>query len=111
MTASTARACESIKHLGIQDVLIAHRSLWQTPFAERRMGSIRRECPNHVIVFNEAHPPRTLKSHCAYHHESCNHLSLERNAPVPRPVEPPTDGAVIAIRWVGGLHHRCSRAA
>ena len=78
---------------------------------ERLIGSIRRECLNHVIVFNEDHLIRTLKSYFAYYHESRAHLSLERNAPVPRQVQPPSKGSVIAIPQVGGLHHRYSRAA
>jgi len=64
-----------------------------------------------VIVFNEDHLIRILKSYFAYYHESRAHLSLERNAPVPRQVQPPSKGSVIAIPQVGGLHHRYSRAA
>ena len=64
-----------------------------------------------MIVFNEGHLRRILTSYFAYYHESRAHLSLERNAPVPRRVEPPTEGKVIAIPQVGGLHHRYTRAA
>ena len=66
---------------------------------------------NHVIVFNEAHLMRILTAHFAYYHETRTHLSLERNAPLPRKVEPPSRGRVIATPQVGGLHHRYARAA
>jgi len=62
-------------------------------------------------VFSEAHLRRILTSDFAYYHESGAHLSLERNTPVPRQVEHPTEGKVIAIPQVGGLHHRYTRAA
>ena len=102
---------ERVKHLGIEEVVIAYRSPWQSPYVERLIGSIRRECLHHMIVFNEAHLRRILTRYFAYYHESRAHLSLERNAPVPREVEPPSQGRVIAIPQVGGLHHRYTRAA
>lgn len=100
-----------IKHLGIEEVVIAPRSPWQNPFAERVIGSIRHECLDHLIVINEAHLIQILRDYFAYYHESRTHLSLERNAPLPREVEPPSQGRVIAIPQVGGLHHRYTRAA
>jgi hypothetical protein len=102
---------ERVKHMGIEEVIISYRSPWQSPYVERLIGSIRRECLDHLIVFNEAHLSRILTSYFAYYHKSRTHLSLDRNAPVPREVEPPTDGTVIAIPQVGGLHHRYTRAA
>jgi transposase InsO family protein len=102
---------ERIQHLGIEEVVTAYRSPWQNPHVERLIGSIRRECLDHVIVFNEAHLRRILTSYLVYYHESRAHLSLERNAPVPRRVEHPSEGTVIAIPQVGGLHHRYTRAA
>ncbi len=102
---------ERVRNMGIAEVIIAYRSPWQTPYVERLIGSIRRECLNLVIVLNEAHLRRILTSYFAYYHESRAHLSLERNAPVPRRVEPPSEGKVIAIPQVGGLHHRYRRAA
>jgi putative transposase len=102
---------ERVKHIGFQEVAIAYRPPWQSPYVERLIGSIRRECLEHVIVFNEAHLPRILTSYFAYHHESRTHLSLDRNAPVPRRVEPPGNGGVVAIPLIGGLHHRYTRAA
>ena len=102
---------ERIKHMGVEQVIIAYRSPWQNPFVERLIGSIRRECLDHVIVFSEAHLRRILTSYFAYYHESRTHLSLNRNAPVPRRVERKSEGRVIAIPQLGGLHHRYMRAA
>ena len=102
---------QHVKHMGIEEVVTAPRSPWQNPYVERLIGSIRRECLNHVIVLNEAHVRRILASYFAYYHESRAHLSLERNAPVPRRVENPSEGKVVAIPQVGGLHHRYRRAA
>jgi hypothetical protein len=78
---------ERVKHMNIEEVITAPRSPWQNPFAERVIGSIRRECLDHVIVFGEAHLRRILTDYFAYYHESRTHLSLNRNAPVPRDVE------------------------
>ena len=75
------------------------------------IGSIRREALDHVIVLNEAHLRRILKSYFQYYHDARAHLSLERNSPVPRKVEPSSRGKVISIPQVGGLHHRYMRAA
>jgi len=75
------------------------------------IGSIRRECLNHVIVLSEAHLKRILKSYFEYYHQARTHLSLERNSPTPRAVQPPSLGEVISISQVGGLHHRYARAA
>ena len=103
--------CERVKHMGIEEVVAAPRSPWQNPFVERVIGSIRRDCLDHLIVFNEAHLRRILTRYLTYYHESRTHLSLGRNAPIPRTVEPPEYGEVIAISQVGGLHHRYTRAA
>ncbi|MCP4248249.1 MAG: transposase [bacterium] len=97
--------------MGIEQVVISYRSPWQNPYCERVIGSIRRECLDHLIVINEAHLRRILASYFEYYHRSRTHLSLERNAPVPRRVERPAEGTVIAIPQVGGLHHRYTRAA
>jgi putative transposase len=102
---------ERVKHMGIEEAIIAPRSPWQNPFVERLIGSIRRGCLDHVIVFNEDHLIRILTSYLAYYHESRTHLSLDRNAPIPRKVQPPSLGRIIAISQVGGLHHRYTRAA
>jgi putative transposase len=102
---------ERIKSLRIEEVISAPRSPWQNPYAERLIGSIRRECLNHVIVLNEAHLKRILTAYFDYYHNCRTHLSLDRNAPAPREPEPPERGPVRAIPQVGGLHHRYTRAA
>jgi transposase InsO family protein len=100
-----------VRGMGIEEVMIAPRSPWQNPFPERLIGSIRRECLDHVIVLGEKHLRRVLKSYLDYYHNSRTHLSLKRNAPNPREVEPVSRGKVKAIPQVGGLHHRYTRAA
>jgi len=100
-----------VRNMGIEEVVCAPRSPWQNPYCERIVGSIRRECLNHVIVLNERHLHRILRSYFEYYHGSRTHLSLDRNSPVKRVVEPPERGNVIAIPMVGGLHHRYRRAA
>jgi putative transposase len=100
-----------IENLGIEEVVSAPRSPWQNPYAERLIGSIRRELLQHVIVLDETHLNRLLSEFFVYYHESRTHLSLDRNAPLPREVEPPERGPVIAIPHVGGLHHRYRRQA
>ncbi len=100
-----------VKHMGIKEVVIAYRSPWQNPYCERLIGSIRRECLDHLIVLNEAQLRRILASYFEYYHRSRPHLLLERNAPVPRRVERPAEGKVIVVPQVGGLHHRYTRAA
>ncbi|MCO6436669.1 MAG: integrase core domain-containing protein [Phycisphaerae bacterium] len=91
--------------------MIAPRSPRQNAFAERVIGSIRRECLDHVIVLNERHLRRILHDYFQYYHEARTHLSLGRNAPISREVEPPSKGRLVAVPQVGGLHHRYRRAA
>ena len=81
------------------------------PFVERLIGSIRRECLDHLIVWNEEHLRRVLSEYFDYYHKARCHLSLARNTPIPRAVEPPSLGPVVSIPMVGGLHHRYKRAA
>jgi len=100
-----------ITRLGIHTVVTARKSPWQNPYVERLIGSIRRECLDHVIVLNEAHLKWLLSAYLDYYHHARTHLALDRNAPFPREVEPPERGLVIAIPQVGGLHHRYTRRA
>jgi transposase InsO family protein len=102
---------ERVKHMGIEQVLTACRSPWQSPYVERIIGSIRRECLDHCIVLNERHLRRILADYFDYYHHARAHMSLDRNSPVARDIEPPDRGRVIAIPQVGGLHHRYRRAA
>jgi putative transposase len=102
---------QRVKGIGIDEILTAPQSPWQNPFAERLIGSIRRECLDHVLVLGERHLRRTLTRYFAYYHEARTHLSLDKDAPDGRSVERPERGRVISIREVGGLHHRYVRRA
>ena len=102
---------DQVGEMGIREVLTAPQSPWQSPYVERLIGSIRRECLDHVIVFNEASLRRTLKSYLRYYGSSRTHLSLGKDAPVVRPVQFPELGPVIELAEVGGLHHRYERRA
>jgi putative transposase len=102
---TTARA------MGIEEVLTAPRSPWENAFVERFIGSARRECFDHVIVFTEAGLLRLMTAYCSYYERSRTHVSLDKDTPIPRPVTPPRDGAIVAIAEVGGLHHRYERRA
>ena len=98
-----------IKSLGMQEILTAPQSPWQNPYAERLIGSIRRECLNHYIILNARHLRRTLSSYFRYYHQSRTHLSLGKQCPFPR--EPLKVGNIVAIPQLGGLHHRYERIA
>ena len=98
-----------IQSLGIKEVLTAPQSPWQNPYAERLIGSIRRECLNHFVILNARHLKRTLSAYFRYYHESRTHLSLGKQCPSPRQVS--SMGNIISIPQLGGLHHRYERVA
>src|ERR1019366_7235989 len=100
-----------VRDMGIQEVLSAPRSPWQRAYVERVIGSIRRECLDPVIVFHESSLRRILDSYFDYYHRSRTHLSLGKDSPLPRPIQPPEMGPVVAVPQVGGLHHRYERRA
>ena len=100
-----------VESLGIKQVLIATRSPWQNPYVERVIGSIRRECVDHVIIFNERHLRRVLRDYVTYYHNSRTHLGLEKDCPEPRSIEHPDSGPIHSEPMVGGLHHRYYRQA
>ncbi len=100
-----------VRGMGIEEVLTAPRSPWQNPFAERLIGSIRRECLNHVLVLGERHLRRILTRYFGYYHQARTHLALEKDAPDVRAIEQPGLGPIIPIPEVGGLHHRYVRRA
>ena len=102
---------DRVEHMGIEELLIAFRSPWQSPYVERLIGSIRRECLDHVIVLGEEHLRRILAEYFGYYHQARAHLSPDRNSPIPRPVCPPAQGKVVAKAYPGGLHHCYTRAA
>ena len=96
--------------MGIEEVLVAPRSPWQNTYVERLIGSIRRECLDHMIV-NERGLRRVLHAYVEYYLRSRTHLSLDKDAPISRPIASPTDGEIVAIPQLGGLHHRYERCA
>src|SRR5262245_37306628 len=99
-----------VKDMQIGEVLTAPHSPWQDPFAERLIGSIRRECLNHVLVLGERHLRRILTRYFDYYHQARTSRST-RTPPTPRPIEPPAAGKIVEVPEVGGLHHRYLRRA
>ena len=97
--------------MNIQEIRTAPRSLWQNAYVERVIGSIRRECLDHVIVANEAGLQRVLSDYLAYYLHFRPHLALDKDTPFSRSVAPPSAGRVVATPQVGGLHHRYDRIA
>jgi len=95
----------------IKEIITAARSPTQNPFDERLIGSIRRECLDHLIVFGENHLRRILKSYFSYYHRSTTYLSLAKDEPEPRAKQLLECGPLIEIAEVGGLHHRYERRA
>jgi transposase InsO family protein len=100
-----------VQSMGIEEVLSAPRSPWQNPYAERLIGSIRRDCLNHVIVLNDRHLKRILTGYLNYYHRWRTHLSLGMDSPESRPVQSSEFGNVVAFPEVGGLHHHYERMA
>jgi putative transposase len=91
-----------VQTMGIHEVKIAPRSPWQNPYVERLIGTLRRECLDHVVVLNEAHLHRLLHAYLAYYHGARTHLSLAKDAPDPRPVERLDPGRIVETPMVGG---------
>jgi len=97
--------------LGIEEILTAPRSPWQNAYVERLIGSIRRECLDHIVIANARGLRRVLAAYVEYYLNSRTHLSLNKDSPVSRPVAPPTRGPIVAIPHLGGLHHEYERRA
>ena len=102
---------QRVANLGIAQVLTTRWSPWQNPYAERVIGSVRRECLNHIIVFSEDHLRRVLTGYFRYYQRWRTHLSLAMDSPDGRPVQPPDQGPVVAAPQVRGLHHHYERRA
>jgi len=102
---------KEVADMGIHEILSTPRSPWQRAYVERVIGSIRRECLDHVIVFNERSLRGILRSYLDYYHRSRTHLALGKDSPEPRSIQPPEVGRVVALPQVGGLHHRYERQA
>ena len=100
-----------VRDLDIKEVLIAARSPWQSPYVERLIGSLRRDCLGHVIILNEQHLRRFICRYFAYYHEARCHLSWDGDPPEPRGAQGPELGRVIEVPEVGGLQHRYVREA
>jgi transposase InsO family protein len=98
-----------IASLGTKEVLAAPRSPWQNPYAERLIGSIRRDCLDHLVILNARHLKRTLSSYFAYYHGSRTHLGLDKQCPYAWQVS--GVGRIVKIPHLGGLHHRDERIA
>jgi transposase InsO family protein len=99
---------QRLRAMGIRDRPISPRSPWQNGYSERLIGSIRRECLDHVVVFGERHLRHLLNSYQKYYNEARTHLSLHKDAPIPRAVQ--TVGRTLAMPVLGGLHHQYFRA-
>ena len=105
-----AQVATTLEGMDIQEVRTAPRSPWQNAYVERVIGSIRRECLDHVIVANAAGLHRVLTEYIAYYLRSRTHLALDKDTPITRPVSPPS-GRIVITPEVGGLHHRYDRIA
>ena len=97
-----------VRSLGIRDRPTSPRSPWQNGYAERLIGSIRRECVDHVVVISERHLRHLLLSYINYYNEARTHLSLNKDVPIPRAVD--TTGRIISRPVLGGLHHQYARS-
>jgi transposase InsO family protein len=106
-----ARFQRRVKSMGIEEIVIARRSPWQNPYVERLIGSIRRECLDHVIVLSERHLKRILRCYFRYYHSWRTHLSLEMDAPHGRSIQLQAFGELLEIPELGGLHHHYERRA
>jgi len=95
----------------IKEVVTTPRSPWQNAYVARLIGSIRRECLDHIIIFNEHHLRSILSRYFQYHHKTRTPLSLNKDCPQPCRIQPPSASKIIAFSEVGGLHHRYERRA
>ena len=102
-----AAATHQLRTMGIRDKPIAPGSPWQNGFAERLIGSIRRGCVDHLIVLGATHLRRVLKSYARYYNEMRTHRSLDKDAPLSRPVQ--RTGSIMSHALLGGLHHQYVR--
>ena len=93
--------------MGIRDRPISPGSPWQNGYAERLIGTLRRECLDHVVIFGETHPRRILSAYVAYYNQARTHLVLQKDAPVYRTVQ--RSGTIVAIPILAGLHHQYVR--
>src|SRR5215475_4410415 len=102
-----AAVTRRLRAMGIRDKPIAAGPPWQNGFAERLIGSIRRECTDHIIALGERHLRRVLRSYARYYKEMRTHRSLDKDSPVSRSVQ--RIGCIISHALLGGLHHQYVR--
>jgi transposase InsO family protein len=102
---------QRVENLGLHQLRTAPRSPWQNGYAEKLIGSFRRELTDHLIVVGERHLLRSVRAYATYYNADRPHMALGGDAPEGRRVEPPDTGKVIAIPRLGGLHHRYVRQA
>jgi putative transposase len=102
---------DRVQAMGINEVVTAPRSPWQNAYVERIIGSIQRECLDHIVIFDERHLRRILSSYIQYYHRTKTHLSLAKDCLQTRPISQLTGGKIIAFPEVGGPHHRYERRA
>ncbi len=93
-----------LRVMGIRDGPISPRAPWQNSYVELLIGSVRRECLDHVLVFGEAHLRRILASYATYYNRVRTHLALDKNVPLSRAIQ--RSGSIVAIPVLGGLHHQ-----
>jgi putative transposase len=100
-----------VASMPIVEIVSSPASPWQNPFVERLIGSIRRECLDHMIILNAAHLQRVLTAYFRYYHRSRTHLGLKKDAPDHRPPSDVSAGKIVSLPEVGDLHHRYERSA
>ena len=105
------KVLDTLKAVDIQQIVTSRKSPWQNGYCERVIGSIRRECLDHIIVLNHWHLRKILRQYIDYFHESRTHLGLEKDCPDSRIVQGPEIGVIKSKPVLGGLHHRYFREA
>ena len=100
-----------VENLGVRQVRISPRSPWQNGYAERLVGTLRRDLTDHLIVLGECHLLRCVRQYAKFYNTDRPHMALGGDAPTGRAVEPPENGKVVALPRLGGLHHRYARTA
>jgi transposase InsO family protein len=96
-----------VRAMGIRDRLISPGSPWQNGYAERLIGTLRRECLDQMVIFSEAHLRRILSAYATYYNQARTHLALQKDAPLHRAVQ--RSGAIVGIPILAGLHHQYVR--
>ena len=96
-----------VRAMGIRDRPISPRSPWQNPYVERLIGTLRRDCLDHVLIFGEQHLRRVLTSYSIYYNETRTHLGLAKDAPLRRAVQ--RSGTIVTTPILSGLYHRYAR--